>query len=128
MTQLFTYTIFTYSQRSDVLGEKILQMLQEEIPKAEFERYIKNLAYDEQSSKADEAVYVAPNLFIANWVKTKYRHKIAQLFKLQTGIETSVKIVTKKGFVQRVLQKSQNRMYPLAPAQKSILPTPSKTS
>jgi len=105
-----------------VLGEKILQMLQEEIPKAEYERYIKNLAYDEESSKADEAVYVAPNLFIANWVKTKYRHKIAQLFKLQTGIETSVKILTKKGFVQKSTPKEAKAEVPSSTSTK-INPT-----
>ncbi len=88
-----------------MLGEKILQMLQKEISEIEYKRYIKNLAYQEESSKADEAVYLAPNFFIANWVKTKYRHKIAQLFKLQTGIETSVKILTKKGFVQKSISK-----------------------
>ncbi len=108
-----------------MLGEKILRMLQEEIPKVEFDRYIKNLAYDEQSSKADEAVYVAPNLFIANWVKTKYRHKIAQLFKLQTGIETDVKIVTKRGFVQRPISNESNK--PSLPSSTSTKINPTYT-
>ncbi|BCD59271.1 MULTISPECIES: chromosomal replication initiator protein DnaA [unclassified Nitratiruptor] len=77
-----------------MLGDKVLQMLKEEIPKIEYERYIKQLSFDEDASKADIAVYKAPNLFVANWVKTKYKEKIAQLFELQTGIETSVEIVT----------------------------------
>ncbi|BAF69119.1 chromosomal replication initiator protein DnaA [Nitratiruptor sp. SB155-2] len=77
-----------------MLGDKVLKMLKEEIPKIEYERYIKQLSFDEDASKADIAVYKAPNLFVANWVKTKYKAKIAQLFELQTGIETSVEILT----------------------------------
>ncbi len=90
-----------------MLGEKILRMLQEEISKTEYERYITNLAYDEQNSKADEAIYIAPNIFIANWVKVKYRHKIAKLFKLQTGVDISIQILTKKGYVEKNSPKEQ---------------------
>ncbi len=79
-----------------MLGEKILDMLKEEIAQIEYERYIKNISYDEEMSKADELVYLAPNPFIASWVKTKYQEKIAKLYEMQTGIETKVKILTQK--------------------------------
>ncbi len=75
-----------------MLGEKILQMLGDEISQIEYERYIKKLRYDEEASNVDKAVFVAPNLFIANWVKTKYAKKLSQLFELETGIETQVDV------------------------------------
>ncbi|WP_084274948.1 MULTISPECIES: chromosomal replication initiator protein DnaA [Nitratiruptor] len=79
-----------------VLGEKIIEKLKEEIPQIEYERYIKNLRYDEKRSKVDHAVFIAPNLFVANWVKRKYSKKLSQLFELETGVETFVEITTKK--------------------------------
>lgn len=79
-----------------MLGEKILQMLGDEISQIEYERYIKKLRYDEEASNVDKAVFVAPNLFIANWVKTKYAKKLSQLFELETGIETLIDVVVGK--------------------------------
>ncbi|BCD61168.1 chromosomal replication initiator protein [Nitratiruptor sp. YY08-26] len=79
-----------------MLGEKIIEKLKEEIPQIEYERYIKNLRYDEKRSKVDHAVFIAPNLFVANWVKRKYSKKLSQLFELETGVETFVEITTKK--------------------------------
>ncbi len=79
-----------------MLADEILKMLKEEIPQIEYERYIKNLTFDEKNSKADLAIFIAPNPFIANWVKTKYSHKLSQLFELKTGIKTEVKVVTGK--------------------------------
>ncbi len=89
-----------------MLADQILQMLQDEIPKQEFERYIKKLSYDENESKADIAVFKAPNRFIANWIKTKYAKKIAQLFELKTGIDTEVKIVAGKIEKKRKVENS----------------------
>ena len=99
-----------------MLGEKILQMLGEEIPKQEYERYIKNLEFDEKASKVDYAVYLAPNPFIANWVKTKYAKQIAKLFALETGIDTEVVINVQKERPKRRTSK------------KHAEPTPASTS
>ena len=103
-----------------MLADEILQMLKEEIPQVEYERYIKNLAFDEKSSKADLAVFTAPNPFIANWVKTKYAKKLSQLFELKTGIKTEVKIVT--GKVKRIEKKRKKEETPTASSTK-INPT-----
>ena len=92
-----------------MLGEKILQMLGDEISQIEYERYIKKLRYDEEASNVDKAVFVAPNLFIANWVKTKYAKKLSQLFELETGIETQVDVqVGKKDFKSTSKPKNQD--------------------
>lgn len=79
-----------------MLGNEILNMLKDEITNIEYERYIKQLKYDEKSSKSDFAVYKAPNPLIANWVKTKYAKKIARLYELKTGIKPKVEIVVGK--------------------------------
>jgi len=88
-----------------VLADEILQMLKDEIPSIDYERYISNLSYDEKNSKADLAIFVAPNPFIANWVKVKYAKKLAQLFELKTGINTEVRITT--GTLKKRSQKKQ---------------------
>jgi len=79
-----------------MLGDQILDMLKDEITKIEYERYIKQLKFDDKQSKSNLAIYKAPNPLIANWIKTKYSKKIAQLFELKTGIRPKVEIVIKK--------------------------------
>ncbi|HIE35416.1 MAG TPA: chromosomal replication initiator protein DnaA [Campylobacterales bacterium] len=79
-----------------MLGDQILDMLKDEITKIEYERYIKQLKFDDKHSKSNLAIYKAPNPLIANWIKTKYSKKIAQLFELKTGIRPKVEIVIKK--------------------------------
>ncbi len=84
-----------------MLGNQILQMLKEEITNIEYERYIKQLKYDEKSSKSNYAVYRAPNPLIANWVKSKYAKKIARLYEIKTGIRAQVEITVQKKNIQR---------------------------
>ncbi len=107
-----------------MLGDKILLMLKEEIPSVEYDRYIRQLRFDESSSKADLAVYQAPNLFVANWVKRKYADKIAHLFEMQTGIETQVEIQTSN---KKVIQKERNTIQEQQPSTTSTKINPTYT-
>ncbi len=107
-----------------MLADDVLQMLREEIPQIEYERFIKNLSFDEESSSADMAVFVAPNLFIANWVKTKYTKKLSQLFELRTGIPTSVQITTK---TRKKLQTTKQMEIPQTPSTASTKINPTYT-
>lgn len=75
-----------------LLGDTTLKQLKDEISTLEYERYIKQLKYDEEASRTDLAIYKAPNQFIANWVKTKYSSRIAHLFEINTGIRPKVEI------------------------------------
>ncbi|MGP1449748.1 MAG: chromosomal replication initiator protein DnaA [Wolinella sp.] len=75
-----------------MLGDTTLKQLKDEISTLEYERYIKQLKYDEEASRTDLAIYKAPNQFIANWVKTKYSSRIAHLFEINTGIRPKVEI------------------------------------
>ena len=78
-----------------MLADSILELLKKEIPSIEYERYIKQLKYNESGSKSDYALFEAPNMLIANWIKTKYAEKIAHLFEVKTGKKPKVEIVLK---------------------------------
>ena len=78
-----------------MLGDTTLIKLKEEMPPIEYQRYINYLKYNEQASRSDLAVFEAPSILIANWVKTKYSEKIATIFEIQTGIKPKVEILVK---------------------------------
>jgi len=78
------------------IGKSVLSELKKEINPNEYERYIKNLYYDEIHSRSDRAIFTTPNVIIAKWIKTKYREKIAHLFEIQGGIKPQVEIVVGK--------------------------------
>ena len=74
------------------IGQKVLQELRKEITMMEYERYIKKLYYDQEQSRSNIVYYVANNMLIAKWVKTKYSEKIAHLFEIQSGIKPEIEI------------------------------------
>ena len=78
-----------------MLADKILEMLKDEITSIEYQRYIKDLKFDEKSSKSNYIIFLAKNPLIANWVKTKYSKKIAKLYELKTGIKPEVEMRVK---------------------------------
>jgi len=76
------------------IGNEILQMLQDEISEIEYNRYIKQLSFDSNSTKNDTAFFIAPNVIVANYIQTKYQEKLAHLFEIKTGQKYSIEIVT----------------------------------
>jgi len=88
-----------------VLYDEVLTALKSEISQSEYNRYIKNLKFDEEASKSDFIVIYAPNKIITNWINTKYSKKIQHLFELKTGIKPQIKIIT-KSFSHKPMQKS----------------------
>ncbi|MBD3824404.1 MAG: chromosomal replication initiator protein DnaA [Epsilonproteobacteria bacterium] len=75
------------------IGQEVLALLKEEISEIEYARYIKQLNYDEKKSSAHMALFHAPNALIANWIKSKYKEKIAHLFEVKSGMKVAVQIV-----------------------------------
>jgi chromosomal replication initiator protein len=79
-----------------LLADTIIALLKEEISSQEYDRYIKQLKFNEKASNSDQMAFVAPNILIANWVKTKYSEKLAHLFEIKTGKKPEIKIILKE--------------------------------
>jgi len=77
------------------IGQKVLELLKEEITEIEYKRYIKHLIYDVKKSTSDLAIFYAPNALVSNWIKSKYSEKISHLFELKTDSKVTVQITLK---------------------------------
>jgi len=73
-------------------SKEILSHLQNEVSSNEFERYLKQLVYKKSSSSDDIAVFEVNNKFIANYIKTKYKHIIQEIFEKDSNIKPSIEI------------------------------------
>ena len=104
------------------IGQKILQELRKEITMSEYNRYIKNLYYDEKSSRSNLIYFIASNTLIAKWVKTKYSDKLSHLFEVYTGVKPNIEInidkikKESKTFQTTTEQKSNNKSTKLNPS------------
>ena len=112
-----------------MLGDKILKLLQQEIPQVEYERYIRQLRYDEEGSRSDIALFYAPNPLVARWVKTRYGEKISHLFELKTGVKPQVVVeVQNRQRSAPAAKGGENSENPAAkPPTKSTILNPSYT-
>jgi len=112
-----------------MLVNKILDLLKQEIPQIEFERYIKQLSYDEEASRSDIAIFYAPNPLVARWVKTKYGEKLSHLFELKTGIRPQIVVEVKnsKKRIQTGQINENNDSNSLKTSSKSTILNPSYT-
>jgi chromosomal replication initiator protein len=72
-----------------------LQLLKNEIPFSEYDKYVKQLSHNEKESKSNIVAFNAPNILVLNWIKTKYAEKLCHLFEQETGIKHSVKFILK---------------------------------
>jgi len=87
------------------IGQDILLLLKEEITEVEYNRYIKQLIYDEKKSNADLAIFYAPNALISNWIKSKYSQKISHLFEVKTGVKALISISLKNQVNKQEIKK-----------------------
>ncbi len=77
-----------------MLFDKIKESLKSE-NQVNYNKIIKKLEFDEEQSNSSKIVIKAPNIYIANYIKRKYAHKILELYKKETGIEAIIEITTK---------------------------------
>ncbi|WP_458700527.1 chromosomal replication initiator protein DnaA [Sulfurospirillum sp. 1307] len=110
-----------------MLADTILELLKSEISEVEFNRYIKQLKYHEKGSRSDHVVFIAPNILIANWVKTKYSDKIAHLFEVKTGIKPTVKIMLKNQISTNTKKSVPIELNELTKSSKNTILNPSYT-
>ena len=76
------------------IANEVLELLKEEIPEIEYNRYIKQLIYDTKKSSDSIAIFYAPNPLVTNWIKNKYKEKLQHLFEIK-GKKVEVKILEK---------------------------------
>ena len=76
------------------IAKEVIELLKDEIPEIEYNRYIKQLTYDSKKSNASTAVFYAPNALITNWIKNKYTKKLEHLFEIK-GKKVNVEILDK---------------------------------
>jgi len=74
------------------IGQEVLKLLKEEITEIEYNRYIKHLTYNVENSTSDLAIFYAPNALVSNWIRSKYREKIAHLFEIKTNMNVTIHI------------------------------------
>ena len=87
------------------IGQEILLLLKEEVTEAEYNRYIKQLIYDEEKSNVDLVIFYAPNALVSNWIKSKYSEKISHLFEMKTGVKALVSISLKDQVNKQEIKK-----------------------
>ena len=90
-----------------MLYDEVLQALKEEISQSEYNRYIKNISIDEESSKSDLIVIKAPNKIISTWINTKYSKKLQHLFELKIGIKPKIEVIV-SSFSQQSKNQAKN--------------------
>ncbi len=78
-----------------MLFDKIKNELKSE-NQLNYNKFIKNLEFDEENSDSARLIIKAPNIFIANYVKRKYTKKILELYKKETGLEAAIEFITKE--------------------------------
>ncbi|MDA3080118.1 MULTISPECIES: chromosomal replication initiator protein DnaA [unclassified Campylobacter] len=90
------------------LQDEILTLFQKEILPVEFNRYAKQLKFNEKNSKPDFVVYNVSNEIIARFIQTKYGDLLTRLWENKTGIKPIIKITSKSRISQKdQIQKSE---------------------
>lgn len=107
------------------IGQKVLFELKKEISDIDYQRYIKKLVYDSKTSRSNIVYYIAPNIFIAKWVKSKYNDKLAHLFELHNEVRPHIKITVLVPTSPNTRQKTKELV--LKPHAKSTYLNPSLT-
>ena len=85
----------SYSQRNRVsIFKKIKNSLKSE-NNVNYNKFLKKIEFDEKNSTSTHLIIKAPNIFIANFIKRKYKNKILELYEKETGIKPLIEIITK---------------------------------
>jgi chromosomal replication initiator protein len=87
------------------IGNKVLKKIKDEISNKDWNRYMKNLTYNEKESKNNIAQFYAPNILLARWIQTKYKFQLAHLFELETKIKPRIIISATQ---EKVLNEQMN--------------------
>jgi len=83
---------------------------------ANYNKFLQNLEFDEKNSTSTHLIIKAPNIFIANFIKRKYKNKVLELYEKETGIKPIIEIITKE-----LKNKSINSKEIITPSNPNVL-------
>lgn len=78
--------------------------------KKEYQDYISKARFNENSYTPELAIFIVPNIFLANWIKTKYEEKMLILIEKHFNVKPELRFIleTQKRSVRSSKQVSQN--------------------
>lgn len=97
--------------------QNLNEILKDEFEKEEYRDYISKMKFNESSSKQDFIVFTVPNIFLANWMKTKYTKKILNIFEKHYNIQPEIRFLSesqKKNVKnsKQIIQKTETILNP----------------
>lgn len=75
-----------------MLYQQVLDLLKQEIPADEYQKFITPLQFDEKQSSSDTLLFLVPNKLLVRWIQTKYADKIAHIYESLTDKAPTVVI------------------------------------
>lgn len=78
-----------------MIWDIILKDLKKKLSSRDFNRYIKNIIFNEKKSDSNLKVLEVDNIFILNWVKQNYIKLISSLFEIHTDIKPEIQLILK---------------------------------
>ena len=89
----------------------LLQRLQHEIPENEYQQYISKISFDSMNSTPSHLIFIAPNIFIANWAKNKYTKLMLKILEVKTIDEIKIEFITKNQHNKPPVENNKDKKY-----------------
>lgn len=88
-------------------GYDILENLKTQVSEIEYKQYISKIQYDTQNSRENLFIFIADNIFIANWAKRKYQDKMIDFVQREANTKPEIIFNLKSG--RHVIQNTQKK-------------------
>ena len=89
----------------------LLQRLQHEIPENEYQQYISKISFDSMNSTPNHLIFIAPNIFIANWAKNKYTKIMLKILEVKTIDEIKIEFIARNQHNKTPTENNTTRKY-----------------
>ena len=89
----------------------LLQRLQHEIPENEYQQYISKISFDSMNSTPNHLIFIAPNIFIANWAKNKYTKIMLKILEVKTIDEIKIEFIARNQHNKTPAENNTTRKY-----------------